>query len=207
MDLDDIIKKDNKIAEEEESIKKMQNNMIKEYEQLIELSNSLTNKVAINKSYRDEVQNYFIKNGFTKSSTNNEGRTVISDNITYYKCENSWIAICFNEYSDTEELIDIIIGNQGKQYRLSYKLDNNSDKMLVWKVSTKLNDEHVLASNYKDCILNCNSIIELSKLEEQIKENKANIKVNIANVEKAYYVYELQNKKQFSTFEEAFKAL
>lgn len=207
MDLDKIIEADNQKMARVEAVRKMQRNVIKEFEKVIELGQALTNKLAINHSYREEVQKFFLDKGFVKSDTNHEGRINMSNLTTYYKNQNTWITISFSEYSENENIIDIVLplNNQGK--RLIYKLNDEAMNTLILRQGFILNNEHVYLGSYEEVISGCDSIEELTNLDNQLKEHIQYLQENLNKDINTDGVYQLPNKKQFKTFKEAFEAL
>ena len=207
MDLNKIIEADNQKVASDEALRKMQRNVIKEFEQDSKLWEDLTQKLAINHSYREEVQRFFLDKGFVKSDKDHEGRINMSNLTTYYKNQNTWITISFSEYSDTENIIDIILplNNQGK--RLVYKLNDEAMDTITLRKGFMLNNEIVHLGNYKELVSNCNSIEELTKLDTQLKEHIQHLQENLNKDINTDGVYQLPNKEQFKTFKEAFDAL
>lgn len=207
MDLNKIIEADNQKVASDEAVRKMQRNVIKEFEQDSKLWEDLTQKLAINHSYREEVQRFLLDKGFVKSDKDHEGRINMSNLTTYYKNQNTWITISFSEYSDTENIIDIILplNNQGK--RLVYKLNDEAMDTITLRKGFMLNNEIVHLGNYKELVSNCNSIEELTNLDNQLKEHIQHLQENLNKDINTDGVYQLPNKKQFKTFKEAFEAL
>lgn len=207
MDLSKIIESDNKKVANDEVVRKMKRNVIKDFEKDSELWEELTHKLAISNSYRNEVQNFLLDEGFVKSDKDHEGRINMSNLTTYYKNENTWITISVSEYSETEHIIDVIIPlhNQGK--RLVYKLNDEAMKIIILRKGFALNNDLVHLGNYKEVILGCDSIDELTNLDSQLKEHIQYLQENICKDINTEGVYELSNKEQFKTFKEAFEAL
>lgn len=207
MDINKLIEEDNKKISSEEAIKKAQRNLIDRFEEDTKLWGDLAEKLEINETYRSEVNNFFIDNGFVKSDTDNKGRVFMSGLTTHYKKENTWITVSFNTIDLNEAVIQIILPSNGNSYGLSYKLNDDAMKKLEFEGVFKLNNDFVFGHNYKEIIRNCNSLEALYDLDNQLKEHiqflKDNLNKNIDNS----CVYELQNKKQFKTFKEAFEAL
>lgn len=208
MDIKKIIEEDNKVTANNETIKKMQQNIINGYENSISLEESLSNKLAIDRSYRDEVHQFFRENNFQKSDTNHNGNIVAESNpTTYYRCQNTWATVLFSKYSETEDKIQITFPLSGIYNNLSYKLENDAMKILEFPNGFRLNNETLYIGNYKKIISNCDSIDELSNLDKQIKDRIEYLQLNINKDINTNSLYELQNGNQFTTFAEAFGAL
>lgn len=207
MNLKEMIEQDNKKASESEHIKNIQKGLIENYEKNINLGKSILDKLTINKSYRDEVHQLFLDNGLQKSDTDHEGNNFISSSTTYYKYENTCIAVSFAERSETEDIIEIIRPVEKSRSALIYKLDDNLEKILYSKFIPKLNNEFIGADNYKEKIIKCNSIEELTKLDNQIKEDNKQKESNLSKNINFVGVYQLQDDRQFKSFAEAFESL
>ncbi|MGU8391367.1 hypothetical protein WHY35_15495 (plasmid) [Clostridium perfringens] len=206
MDIKQIIKNDNQRVANNEAIKKMQNDLIKAYEKDLEVWEELTNKLRIKKDYRNEVHEFFLENGFVKSDTDNEGRVFISDSTTYYKNQNTWVIVTFNEYSETEDIIQVRFPADGKLCSFSYILNDDSREKLELIGGFTLDRELIYKGNYKEVISKCDSIEELSKLDKNLKDHTQYLENNINKDINTDGVYQLENKKQFKTFKEVFEA-
>lgn len=206
MDIKQIIKNDNQRVANNEAIKKMQNDLIKAYEKDLEVWEELTNKLRIKKDYRNEVHEFFLENGFVKSDTDNEGRIFISDSTTHYKNQNTWIIVTFNDYSETEDIIQLRFPADGKLYSFSYILNDDARETLELIGGFTLDRELIYKGNYKEVISKCDSIEELSKLDKNLKDHTQYLENNINKDINTDGVYQLENKKQFKTFKEVFEA-
>lgn len=206
MDIKQIIKNDNQRVANNEAIKKMQNDLIKAYEKDLEVWEELTNKLRIKKDYRNEVHEFFLENGFVKSDTDNEGRVFISDSTTYYKNQNTWVIVTFNEYSETEDIIQVRFPADGKLCSFSYILNDDARETLELIGGFTLDRELIYKGNYKEVISKCDSIEELSKLDKNLKDHTQYLENNINKDINTDGVYQLENKKQFKTFKEVFEA-
>lgn len=206
MDIKKIVEQDNQKETDLASLVKKQSKVIEAYENDIELGVKFSNKLAINKSYRDEVHQFFIDNGFEKSNTNHEGHTIMSTTTNYYKCQNTWMAISFSEYSETEDTIQVIRPVENEYHSLVYTLDNSIKNMMNFK-GFILNNELIHIGNYKEIIKQCNSIEDLIELENLINKNIEDTKAKLNKDIEVVYKYQLRDGQQFATFKEAFSAL
>lgn len=206
MDIKQIIKNDNQRVANNEAIKKMQNDLIKAYEKDLEVWEELTNKLRIKKDYRNEVHKFFLDSGFVKSDKDPEGRIFISDSTTHYKNQNTWVIVTFNEYSETEDIIQVRFPSDGKLCSFSYILNDDARETLELKGGFTLNKQPIYKENYKEAISNCDSVEELSKLDKNLKDHTQYLENNINKDINTDGVYQLENKKQFKTFKEVFEA-
>lgn len=201
------------IQEDKEKIQ-LQNKIIKDYKKLLNINLKLSDKFLIDDSFKDEVLNYFISNGFEKSETDHEGKNFSSTCTTYFKYSDDdmkgqyiYISVTFGDLSDYEKSISIIRHSTGSHYAFVYTLEKNENDLLCFKVNTTLNGDPILLDNYEKKISECNSIKELSNLERQIKENIEDFETKLSEDFKVSSVYKLRSGSKFDTFEEALSAL
>lgn len=207
MDLNKIVEADNQKIASIETMKKMQCNVINKFKNDSELWEELTHKLAINHSYRDEVHKFFLDSGFVKSDTDHEGRTNTSNLTTYYKNQNTWLIISFSEYSESEHIIDVILPLSKQGGRLVYKLNDKALNTITLRKGFMLNNELIHLGNYTEVISACNSIEELTNLDNQLNEHIQYLQDNLKKDINTDGVYQFQNNHQFKTFKEAFDVL
>lgn len=207
MDINKLIEEDNKKVEYEKSLKKAQRNLIAEFEEYSKLWKDLEEKLSINETYRNEVNDFFIDNGFVQSDTDYNGRVFMGGSTTHYKQQNTCITVSFSNRDLNEDIIQIIRPITGQHYNLVYKVNDDAMKKLEPKEEFKINNQLLFESNYKELIESCNSLEVLSNLDNQLKKHIQFLKENLNKDIENTGVYQLQDKRQFKTFKDAFNAL